>query len=103
MAEDMIGLQGELPLRTDKMEMAVAGAGRQLQLRLGIAAVDPGREWARGGHVITSRASERFQRLVDVLDLGRRSEQVADQLAPLLVVGRAAEVDRVVLHRVPAD
>ena len=28
---------------------------------------------------------------------------MADQLAPLLEIGRAAEIDGVVLHRVPAD
>ena len=47
MAEDVVRLQGELLLRADEMEMAVAGAGRQLQLRLGIAAVDLRRERAR--------------------------------------------------------
>src|SRR4051794_36683709 len=48
MAEDVVGLERELLLRPDEMEVAVAGAGRQRQLWFGIAAVDPGGEWAGG-------------------------------------------------------
>src|SRR5690606_3099364 len=41
------------------------------------------------------------QGLVHVLDLGRRGEIVADEPAPFLEVGGAAEVDGVVLQRLP--
>ena len=39
--------------------------------------------------------------LGDVLDIRRRREAVADQLAPFLEIGRAAEIDGVVLQRLP--
>jgi hypothetical protein len=39
--------------------------------------------------------------LGDVLDIRRRGEAMADQLAPFLEIGRAAEIDRVVLQRLP--
>ena len=51
MAEDVVRLQRELLLRPDEMEVAVAGAGRQLQLRLGIVAVDLRRERTLRGFV----------------------------------------------------
>src|SRR5262245_41999488 len=38
-----------------------------------------------------------------MLHLRRLGEAMGDQLTPLGEVGGAAEVDRVVLHRVPAD
>ena len=53
MAEDVVRLQRELLLRPDEMEMAVASARRQFQLRLGIVAVDLRRERTlRGLHGI---------------------------------------------------
>src|SRR5215475_8561548 len=48
-------------------------------------------------------ASETLQHLIGVLDLRRRREAMADQLPPLLKVGRAAEIDGVVLERFPAN
>src|SRR5690349_18907451 len=47
------------------------------------------------------RMSEPLDDLRDVLDLRRVGEAVADQLAPFREIGRAAEIDRVVLDRVP--
>src|SRR5215211_6044501 len=38
-----------------------------------------------------------------VLDLGRTFEAMADELTPFLEIGRAAEIDGVVLERLPAD
>ena len=40
MAEDVIGLQRKLLLRTDEMEMRIARPRRQFQFRLGIGAID---------------------------------------------------------------
>src|SRR5215208_3883802 len=57
MTEDVVGLQRELLLRPDEMKVAVAGAGRQLQFRFGIVAVDPWRERTRGGRVHCSTHS----------------------------------------------
>src|ERR1700734_1858592 len=37
-----------------------------------------------------------------MLDLGRAGEAVADELAPFGEIGRAAEIDGVILHRCPA-
>src|SRR6478735_1401499 len=54
MAKHVIGLQGELLLRADEMKVAVAGAGRQLQLRLGIVAVDLRRERTLRGWTVHS-------------------------------------------------
>src|ERR1043166_65611 len=45
--------------------------------------------------------SESFHDLGDVLDLRRLREAMADQLAPFGEVGRPAEIDRVILDRVP--
>src|ERR1051326_354221 len=47
--------------------------------------------------------SKSLPHLIDVLDFGRRREAVADQLAPFLKVRRAAEIDGVVLDRLPGD
>src|SRR5947209_7693448 len=48
-----------------------------------------------------ARISEPLDDLRHVVDLRRLREAVADQLAPLGEIGRATEVDRVVLDRVP--
>src|SRR5262249_57241732 len=48
-----------------------------------------------------ARTSEPLDHLRHVLHLRRLGEAVADQLAPFGEIGRAAEVDRVVLHRLP--
>jgi hypothetical protein len=45
-AEHVLGLERELRLRPDEVKMRVAGAGRQLQFRLAVAAVDDGRKRA---------------------------------------------------------
>src|SRR5215470_13967900 len=54
-----------------------------------------------GGSGRTDPASERVHGLGRVDHVGGLREAVADQLAPFLEVGRAAEVDRVVLDRLP--
>src|SRR5829696_2713193 len=51
---------------------------------------------------LTADAPEAVHGERRVLDLGRALEAMADELAPFLEVGRAAEVDGVVLERVPA-
>src|SRR5690348_11710867 len=56
------------------------------------ARIEP-RRWAR--------ISEAFDHLRHVLDLRWLREAVADQLAPFGEIRRAAEIDRVVLDRVP--
>src|SRR5437667_4026685 len=49
------------------------------------------------------RCLETLHRLLGVLDLGRRREAMADELAPGLEILRAAEIDGVVLQRRPLD
>src|SRR5215813_3615830 len=46
-------------------------------------------------------ASEAFYHLVRVLHLRRLRKAVAHELAPFLEIGRAAEVHRMVLQRLP--
>src|SRR6202043_3014370 len=52
MAEDVIGLQRKLSLRTDEMEMRIAPPRRQFQFRLGIRGIDLWRKRAFSGRVI---------------------------------------------------
>jgi hypothetical protein len=47
--------------------------------------------------------SRSLQDLRDVLDLWRSGETMADKFSPLLKVGRAAEIDGVILQRFPGD
>src|SRR5579885_244491 len=47
--------------------------------------------------------SESAHHLRHVLDFGRRRKAVPDELAPFLKIRRAAEIDRVILHRLPVD
>src|ERR1700735_3388817 len=54
----------------------------------------------RDGRFARSKA---FHSLADVLDFRRRGEAMADQLAPFLKVGGAAEIDGVGLDRLPFD
>src|SRR5712691_16204 len=47
--------------------------------------------------------SSSLHHLLHMLDLGRLRKTVPDQLAPFLEIGGAAEIDRVVLDRLPFD
>ena len=58
-AEAIVGLQRKLLLRTDEIEMRVARAQQQLQFRLGIAAVDLGREATCAGVLWPSAVGSR--------------------------------------------
>src|SRR5215813_2575208 len=85
--------------------------------RSSISAARPGDDCARaataGSSAATSTSaanqrarrraamSESFDDLRHMLDLGRRGEAVAHQLAPFAEVGGAAEVDGVILDRLP--
>src|SRR6185312_6043152 len=69
--------------------------------------VAPARTWMPGTRPVMTtpgasfRALEPLHHLGNVLDVGRRGEALADQLAPFLEVGRLTEVDSVVLERLP--
>src|SRR5262249_18361525 len=78
-----------------KLPRVPTGIGRMDRSRRGI------HQWMMRG--FRSSASESHDGQPGVLDFGRGRKAMADELAPCLEVLGAAEIDRVVLDRVPLD
>src|SRR4051812_44044556 len=70
--------------------------------RIEVAASDPPAQPGRMARALAADAPEAVHGEPRVLDLRRALEAVTDELAPLLEIRRAAEIDGVVLERLPA-
>src|SRR5262245_21850864 len=75
---------------------AISERSTELMRYQSLAAAASQRGWQRWD-------SEAFYHLPHMFHLRRLGEAMADELAPFLEIGGAAEVHRVVLHRLPFD